>query len=779
MIVSRYELETIVDIESISTDKLLDKLNSIGLEVESYKKITIPKGVKVGFVQECSKHPDADKLNLCTVDVGASEPLSIVCGASNVAKGQYVAVATIGSELPGGLKIKKTELRGVVSEGMICSSTELGLAKINDGIMVLDESIGALKAGHELAECKLLNEEIIELGITPNRGDCLSLYGVSRDISAAFGVKIKDIEYKEKNENVLGIGRTLQVNIPSKIHTSLQYRMLDIKESKTPLRIALALANNGSLKDNPVENFIEFAVYKTGIILNAYHSDELNFLDEEHKKYQIEVKSKRGKPEEIHGKNRLSLVGYNRERKEALPDSGEFVIEASYVNPALISEAATLAKLPKDKKIYYRSSRGSNPYLELGMNYFMSLVDKYLEASVYSGMHEFMGKEEQATVTVNVKKISAILGKKFTTQNISETLKSLQFKIEGTVDSDTFVVKVPRFRHDISGIQDISEEILRLTGIDNLPAKPLEFQESFREGGAYEEYKKKQYYSYKASMNGFSEVLHYIFTSYELQEKFCDKTVRKEVELSNPITNELATLRTSLIPNMIESVVRNINNAQKSVAFFEIGTVFDQSRNESMKMAFVFSGVDGDENVYDTKPADINFFTFAKKVMLSTSSFELQEGVENISYLHPYQSAHIVNQKSFGYIGRLHPKIENELELPPTFVAEMDFEALGFGLKKAKGFSALQPIQRDLNFTKEPALKYGEIKSCIDGLGISELVEFYPVDLYRGEELKGKESLSIRFILQPEKKAFEDSEIMSMMEKITEALKEKYGLVLR
>lgn len=779
MIVSRYELETIVDIESISTDKLLDKLNSIGLEVESYKKIEIPKGIKVGHVKECSKHPNADKLNMCLVDVGEASPLSIVCGASNVAKGQYVAVATIGSELKGGLKIKKTELRGATSEGMICSSTELGLVKINDGIMVLDDSIGSFKVGDELSTFKLLNEEIIELGITPNRGDCLSLYGVSRDISAAFGVKIKDIEYKEKNENVLGIGRTLQVSVPSKINASLQYRMLDVKEAKTPLRIALALANNGALKESSLENLIEFAAHKTGIIINAYHAGELNFLDEEHKKYQIEIKAKRGRPEEVHGKACLSLIGYNRERKEPLPDSGEFVIEASYVNPALISEAATLSKLAKDKKNYYRSSRGSNPYLGLGMNYFMTLADRYLKASVYSGMHEFSTQEEQRTVTVNAKKISAILGKKFTTPNINDILKSLQFKIDGTVDSDTFVVKIPKFRHDISGIQDVAEEILRLTGIDNLASKPLVFQESFQEGDAYHDYKKKQYYSYKASMNGFSEVLHYIFTSYELQEKFGETLIDKTYELSNPITNELSTLRTSLVPNMVESVVRNVNNAQKSVSFFEIGTVFDEKRNEYPKIAFVFSGLNGAESVYENKPAEIDFFAFAKKVSLATMDFELREGVKEIAFLHPYQSASIMCGKQVGYIGRLHPKIENALELPPTFVAEMAFEVLPYGLKKAKAFSSLQPIQRDLNFIKEPELKYDAIKACIASVGVTELVNFYPIDLYRGDELKGKESLTIRFVLQPENKAFEDSEIAVVMEKITQSLKEKYNLALR
>ena len=211
MIVTKQWLNEWIDISTIETDKIAIALNAIGLEVDGLTKIKIPHNVVVGQVVSCEKHPNADKLNLCQVNVGTSIQ-QIVCGAKNVAAGQMVAVALIGAELPGGIKIKKAKLRDVESCGMICSSTELGLPKINDGIMILDESIGTLVIGKELCEYPLINDDVIEIGLTPNRGDCQSIYGVARDLSVFFDLEVKVLGQKEEEENQPGVGRVLHIN---------------------------------------------------------------------------------------------------------------------------------------------------------------------------------------------------------------------------------------------------------------------------------------------------------------------------------------------------------------------------------------------------------------------------------------------------------------------------------------------------------------------------------------------------------------------------------------
>jgi phenylalanyl-tRNA synthetase beta chain len=207
MIVTRKWLEEFIDLDGIDTEKIIETLNSIGQEVEGYKKIEVPQNVVVGEVLECTKHPNADKLNVCKVNVG-DEVLQIVCGASNVAAGQFVPVAKVGSVLPGDFKIKKAKLRGVESFGMICAAREIGLPDFHEGIMVLDDSLGELKIGEYVGT--YLNDEIIELGVTANRGDCFSVYGIARELSAGLNrpVKKPEFSYEELQE---GIGRIVSV----------------------------------------------------------------------------------------------------------------------------------------------------------------------------------------------------------------------------------------------------------------------------------------------------------------------------------------------------------------------------------------------------------------------------------------------------------------------------------------------------------------------------------------------------------------------------------------
>ena len=239
MIITKEWLNEWIDIKKIDTDIIAKELNSIGLEVDSVTKIRIPKNVVVGHVLTCKKHPNADKLNVCKVDIGESVE-QIVCGAKNIASGQMVAVAKVGSVLPGNFKIKPARLRDLDSNGMICSSTELGLPKINDGIMVLDESIGELKIGKELRNFPLLNDDVIELELTANRGDCLSVHGVARDLCVPFELDIKPVEIKEEDDNQLGIGRILNVSVGDKIESSFVFKALDNRSIKSNLLIYFA-----------------------------------------------------------------------------------------------------------------------------------------------------------------------------------------------------------------------------------------------------------------------------------------------------------------------------------------------------------------------------------------------------------------------------------------------------------------------------------------------------------------------------------------------------------
>ncbi|RUM76457.1 MAG: phenylalanine--tRNA ligase subunit beta, partial [Sulfurovum sp.] len=241
MIVTRAWLNNFIDISEVSDDRLYKTLNSIGLEVDSIKAHTIPSKVVIGKIISCEKHPDADKLNVCQIDIGGVTR-QIVCGASNVVHAEYVAVATIGAKLGDDFEIKHAKLRGVESEGMVCSSSELGLPSMGNGILILDESIGELIVGEELNSYKKLADTIIEIELTANRGDCLSIYGVARDLSAALQLPLKSVEYESQNLEKIGLARVAELKASSEIKGSLKYVMADIEDIYTSLLIKLRLA---------------------------------------------------------------------------------------------------------------------------------------------------------------------------------------------------------------------------------------------------------------------------------------------------------------------------------------------------------------------------------------------------------------------------------------------------------------------------------------------------------------------------------------------------------
>lgn len=768
MIITRTWLEEFINISDISTDDICKTLNSIGLEVDSLEKNKIASKVVVGKVLSKEKHPDADKLNVCQVDLG-SEITQIVCGASNVEAEQIVAVATIGAILGEDFKIKAAKLRGVESNGMICSSTELGLPKLNDGIMVLDNSIGELILGKELKDYPFLNDDIIEIGLTPNRGDCLSILGVARELSAYYEIGLYELD-KTISYNESSIGQMFKIHSDSKINSSLIYKAVDLVNYKLDLIKKLRLAKIKKYQiEKDLKNLLNYATHSCGVLFNAYPKSKSSILD---------IKK---------DENGFDTVYFNSEelskpcvlQNDFEETENEFLIEATYVNPELISKLVFNQKI-KTSEVFYKSSRGSEPNINFGLNYFSNLISK-LGGTLSKGSIDYVDDIEKTFVDANIKKINAIIGQKIEKIEIEKILISLGFEVKERIE-DTLSIKVPYYRHDIKNVADITEEVIRIIGIDNIKSKPLCINEVNRVNKTSQDLLKRNKLRYKAIENGFFETLTYVFTSKENLVKYGFNTVKDELEIVNPIVKELNTYRTTLLLNLVEACSNNFKTGARKASFFEIGTVFDENRKESKKIGFIYSGASEQEDVSNAgKPKNMDFFTFAKKVLNVIGEFELEMMVNiDNKFIHPYQSANIIiDEKVVGFISKLHPSVANDYDLSDTFFAQIDFEAIKNDLIKANTYSKFQVSRKDLSIIAPKTLEFKEIKKVIKSLNNPLIKQFNLIDIYSDDKLGEFESLTIRFTLQSDEKTLDDEDINLVINSILDALKDKLNITLR
>lgn len=773
MIITRKWLQEFIDISKISTEDICKTLNSIGLEVDSVEKILIPNDVVVGKVLSKEKHPDADKLNVCQVDLG-SEQVQIVCGAKNVDAGQFVPVAKVGCILGDDFKIKKAKLRGLESLGMICSTTEIGLPKLNDGILELDDSIGELILGKDLNEYGILNDDIIEIELTANRGDCLSIHGVAREIGAYYGIACIDSE-KEENSNDIGIGQVFELSYEGTIDSDVVYKAYDLENFTMPMitKLRAGIIDKFDEKNN-TKTLLNYITHSTGVILNAYSKENIQIDD----KASLTVsKDQYGFDIVKNGENTMSTIGVDL--NDTKPNDEKYIIEASYINPDLLSKKVFETKT-ETGDVYYRSSRGSEPDLDFGLEYLTSFISKN-NGFVYNSFKSNIEETPENIIDVNIRKVNSIIGQIVTKAEIENILTSLGFDVKDN-NEEVLAVTVPKYRHDIVNIADITEEIVRMIGIDNIKSKPLKIDEVNRNNKTSADLQKKNRLRFKAIENGFYETLTYVFSSKESLEKYSFKTVKEELDILNPIVKELNTFRSTILLNLVEACSSNFKNGIRSNSFFEIGTIFDENRNESKMISFVQTGSIEQEDITNSgKPQNIDFFAFAKKILNTVGKFDL-EPMQNITndFIHPYQNADvIVNGKVIGFISKLHPSVSEDYDLSDTFIAEINFDEIKNDLITTQKYSKFQSSKKDLSILVSKDMPYKNIKDAINSLNNQNIKQFNLIDVYNDENLGDNESITIRFVLQNDNKTLEEKDITTTMDAILEVLNEKLDIQIR
>ncbi|MFA6761107.1 MAG: phenylalanine--tRNA ligase subunit beta [Sulfuricurvum sp.] len=779
MIVTRSWLNEWIDLDDIKTQDLLKILNSIGLEVDSLQSYEIPDGIVFGKVLECTKHPEADKLSVCQVDLGGMV-VQIVCGASNVRADLLVAVAKNGTIMPDGLEIKPVKLRGVESVGMICSAKEIGLGDMGEGILELDDSIEALELGSSLKSSPLFDDSIITIELTANRGDCLSVHGVARDLRAALDRPLREQTQKDTVEKRLGIGRILTLSEEGNSRAKVKYRALDLKEFELPFVIKLRLHQLGSKVDSRVDALLSYATHCSGVILKAYDYDRFSVTKKTLAKIAMGSDKSGFVTISSEDKAVASVVGVRQNDEFKASDSSSIILlEASYVDAEEISRKMFEHKIKAGDE-YYRSSRGSEPDLDLGLMLLIGAFERFSASVAYGGSLESNYEPVERIVGVAKSKIDEIVGLKLEKQLVVKIFKSLGF-ISGKSVGENIVVTVPAFRHDIKNDQDLAEEIIRIVGIENIPSKPFVFTEANRMSSDYMEYKKRSYYRQRAAYNGFFESVHFVFDQQEELEKYGFGTIDEGLELLNPIVNTLDTLRSTTLLWLIRSASLNAKNGFDEIKLFELGSVFSSKREESLRLSFVASGEREPQSLANAgKAGDVDFGWFASKLSSIIGGFSLVESTASHKLAHPFIYARVViDGKDVGEVFRLHPKIEEEFDLGSTILCELEFDKLRFDKKVASPRSKYQLSSRDLSLVVSDDLNYETISLAIDKSKTKEVERYFVVDKYKDASLGSSSSLTIRFILRSEEKTLEESDIVAIIDGILATLSSELGVGLR
>lgn len=744
--------------------KLCENLSCLGLEVESCVSCIAPKNVVVGKVLEKAPHKNAEKLSVCQVDVG-KEVLQIVCGAKNVAPNQFVPVALKGAII-GSTTIAKTELRGVESHGMICSSSELGFPKINDGILELDESVGELVLGKELNEYAPFNTHVLEISLTPNRGDCLSVLGIAREISAFYHTPLKPI----KALNLTPKSDLITLITGENIESHLAYYLICNHSLKTPLNVKLSLAHNNALSENDLNNFIEFSAHFSGVIMNAYSLNKTPM--------DLIVKNDENNLESVYiNHQKRSTIAIKHQVQKDL--SEHLLLEASYTDPISLSLKLHALKdktLQKDNALIYRSARGSNPNLSDGLNF----LSAHLKAAILESK-QIKHSLKDRTLKFQLEDITEILGLVIEAEKIQGILKNLGFKVsikEPNSKPQILEVVAPNFRHDIKTIQDIAEEILRFVGIDHLISKPLDSVSNKKSNPHYDTHRFFENLKHKALACGFKEVIHYVFYSKEKQQKLGFEVLEDPLELQNPITTELNTLRTSLVCGLLDASLRNKNLGFKSIALYEKGSVYNSKREEIQKLGFLASGLQKKESYPDAKGKAWDFYSFAECVSKVIGDFSLEKLTAQNPINHPYQSAKIIqNHEIIGVIAKIHPKVIQELDLFESYYAEIDASKLKRPAMLLKPFSIYPSSVRDLTLIIDENTAFSRIKKALKNAQIPNLSEILPLDIFK--ESDNTIALSVRCVIHSLEKTLNDEEVNSAVQKALEILEKEFNARLK
>jgi len=792
----------------ISADELAERLTMAGLEVEGQEERSygIPEQVVVGEILEVQPHENASKLHVCQVDVGEHIPRTIVCGAPNTVPHSKVVVALPGAALPNGLTVRDAEIRGVPSHGMICAEDELGISDDHRGILILpdDTPVGAVVSAELLGLEP--NDVVLEIGLTPNRGDCLSHFGVAREIATLLDLPIHfpSIDYTESDVPISDIAAVSLEN-PELCQRYTASVISGVTIGPSPLWLKRRLESVGVRSINNVVDVTNFVMLELGQPLHAFDLDLISGQ-------QIFVRTAR------QGQTFTTLDDVEREldntvlmiadaqrnvaiggvmggqNSEVSDSTTNILLESARFDPSNIRKTAK--KLGLNTEASYRFERSVDVLgSDIALKRATKLIAEFAGGRVAQGIiDEFPTPSALLKVSLRWSRIERILGIPIDADSVEKILSTLGFRIVG-VTPESLVVEVPAYRTDVEREIDLIEEVGRIYGFDNIPAIfpsgtiPLKIETPSR--------KIEQILRDSLIHQGLDEVIHYSFFDKNYLEKLgIDKKepYDKVVTLKNPFTVEHGVLRTTTIPGLLETYILNRSNRQEDIRLFELGKVFyaDSAQslpNENLVVSGLLTG-NKTELSWAQHQEAVDFYDI--KGILENTLHQLQVSyefhrLEELPFLHPGESATIVvNNDPIGFVGKLHPDVCEVFDLDEEriYVFELSVELLTAHASLQKTFRPLPKfpaVHRDLALIV-PALSVqaSEIESLIQEAGKPLIEHLVLFDRYVGPQIaEGHVGLTYSLRYRSSEKTLTDTEVSEVHENILEQLQARLGIRLR
>ncbi|MBV2577723.1 phenylalanine--tRNA ligase subunit beta [Staphylococcus aureus] len=800
MLISNEWLKEYVTIDD-SVSNLAERITRTGIEVDDLIDYTKDiKNLVVGFVKSKEKHPDADKLNVCQVDIGEDEPVQIVCGAPNVDAGQYVIVAKVGGRLPGGIKIKRAKLRGERSEGMICSLQEIGISSnyipksFESGIFVFSES---QVPGTDALQALYLDDQVMEFDLTPNRADALSMIGTAYEVAALYNTKMTKPE-TTSNELELSANDELTVTIENedKVPYYSARVVHDVTIEPSPIWMQVRLIKAGIRPINNVVDISNYVLLEYGQPLHMFDQDAIGSqqivvrqANEGEKMTTLDDTERELLTSDIvitNGQTPIALAGVmGGDFSEVKEHTSNIVIEGAIFDPVSIRHTSRRLNLRSESSSRFEKGIATE-FVDEAVDRACYLLQTYANGKVLKD--RVSSGELGAFITpidITADKINRTIGFDLSQNDIVTIFNQLGFDTE--INDDVITVQVPSRRKDITIKEDLIEEVARIYGYDDIPST-LPVFEKVTSGQLTDRQYKTRMVKEVLEGAGLDQAITYSLVSKEDATAFAMQH-RQTIDLLMPMSEAHASLRQSLLPHLIEAASYNVARKNKDVKLFEIGNVFfANGEGELPDQVEYLSGIlTGDYvvNQWQGKKETVDFY-LAKGVVDRVSeklNLEFSYRRADIDGLHPGRTAEILlENKVIGFIGELHPTLAADNDLKRTYVFELNFDAL---MAVSVGYINYQPIPRFPGMSRDIALEVdqnipaADLLSTIHAHGGNILKDTLVFDVYQGEHLeKGKKSIAIRLNYLDTEETLTDERVSKVQAEIEAALIEQ-GAVIR